>query len=37
MARFCPPGTYQLDGFVTTVGGARYRGVVTIELAEISR
>lgn len=32
-----PAGTYQLDGFVTTVGGARYRGVVTIELAEISR
>lgn len=27
-----PPGTYQLDGFLTTTAGARYRGVVTIEL-----
>ena len=29
-----PAGIYQLDGFVTTMGGARYRGVVTIEIAE---
>ncbi len=31
-----PAGTYQLDGFITTMNGARYRGVVTIELAEVT-
>ena len=30
-----PAGRYTLDGFVNTRGGARYRGVVTIELAEV--
>lgn len=30
-----PAGTYQLHGFIATMGGARYRGVVTIELAEV--
>ncbi len=29
-----PPGRYILDGFVTTTGGPRYRGVVAIDLAE---
>ncbi len=28
-------GTYQLEGLVTTLGGARYRAQVTIEVAEV--
>ena len=30
-----PAGTYRLDGFVTTMGEPRYRGIVTIELKQV--